>query len=297
MKSSPSFFVGLLVSLILTACSAGDVSDPVVTIPDPTAVSSPTPTLPPTETPTPTPVPSGPCDNPLLSLRVGNEWLYQSTSPMGTSTQILRVTEWNQDFDLNAIIAMENLDSGITTSDWVTCREGGAIEDFPLFFISMQLGDYLDSVLNTYYQSGLYSPSYAVFAENDWLLNWKARYLTEEGAHFKGLTQSVGLGFGASSPIDLTFETAGEYEPVTVPAGTFPQALKIYFSFKLSTTISTPDLSAGAPLTVRTTQWYAPFIGLIRSQVDSATVELMPGQDSTAPLESVIELIGYTLVP
>lgn len=259
--------------------------------PLPSATSTPMPT------PTATPVPSGPCDNPLMSLDVGNWWNYQSTSSLSSSNYVLRVLEWDERVGLNARIEMTNMKTGIVDQDLVTCMEGGGIEDFPLFFVSAQLGEYVDGVLNTYYKSGIYSPSYQQFAEAGWLLNWEAEYWTEEPACFIKIVSDTTMCITRSSPITLTFETQGQYEPVTVPAGTFPQALKVTFTFRMATTLYFPGIGTSAPLTVRTTQWYAPFIGLVRSEVETAGVELMPGQESVAPIESVVELVEYNVAP
>ncbi|MBI4731842.1 MAG: hypothetical protein HY781_06905 [Chloroflexi bacterium] len=285
----------VLACLLIVSCEVPDLQIPIET-PMPTATLTPvqpTPTL----TPTATPVPSGPCDNPLMSLNVGNQWKYRSTSQLGSSEQILRVTEWNEEVGINAVIEMEDLETGTIDGDWVTCLGGGGIEDFPLFFISLQMGDYMDGVLNTFYQSGIYAPAYAELAASNWHLDWDAEYLTEESLCFTNVVENVTMCINSSSPIDLTFETQGEYESVTVPAGTFSQALKVTFTFRMATTLVYPTLATSAPLTVTTTQWYAPFIGLVRSQVDSASLEILPGQESAAPVESVVELIEYTVAP
>ncbi|MEW6093914.1 MAG: hypothetical protein AB1531_08125 [Chloroflexota bacterium] len=281
--------------LLAVSCGLPDLAAPTQT-PVPSATHTPVPPTP-TLTPTTTPVPTGPCDNPLMSLDIGNQWRYLAASPLGSSEQVLRVVEWDERYGINAIIEMEDLETGTIDRDWVTCLEGGGIEDFPLFFISLQLGGYLDGVLNTYYDSGIYAPPYLEFAENNWLLDWDAVYVTEEGACFRGVVENINICIGVNTVIDLVFETRGEYEPVTVPAGTFPHALKVAFSYSMVTTLVYPTLTTSGRLTVHTTQWYEPYIGLVRSQVDSAGISLTPGQESAAPVESVVELIEYTVAP
>ncbi len=283
----------VLACLLAVSCDVPDLQSPTQT-PVPSITFTP---IPPTPTPTATSVPTGPCDNPLMSLDIGNQWKYRSTSQLGSSEQILRVTEWNEEVGINAVIEMEDLETGTIDNDWVTCLEGGGIEDFPLFFVSMQLGGYMDGVLNTYYDSGIYAPAYSEFTGNNWRLDWEAEYVTEESVGFVGVVSNINMWINTNSPIDLTFETQGEYESVTVPAGTFSQALKVTFTFRMATTLVYPTLATSAPMTVTTTQWYAPFIGLVRSQVDSAGFEIMPGQESAAPVESVVELIEFTVAP
>lgn len=283
--------------ILIVSCTMSEAAQPPVAAATATPTPLPSATSTPAPTATATPVPSGPCDNPLMSLDVGNWWQYDSTSPLGSSGAVVRVLEWNEEVGTNAVIEMTNMVSGEVDTDWVTCQEGGAIEDFPLFFVSLQMANYLDGVLNTYYDSGLYSPPYAEFEENGWALAWEANYLTEEGACFTKIVPDASLCFGRSSPILLTFETQGEYEPVSVPAGDFPQALKVTFSFRMATTLTFPDISAGAPMTVTTTQWYAPFVGLVRSEVQTASFEIYTGQPSAVEVESVVELTAYNIAP
>ncbi len=285
----------ILACLLTVSCGAPDLPTPTQT-PVPSATLTPVPPTP-TNSPTATPVPSGPCDNPLMSLDVGNHWKYRSTSSLGTSEQVLRVMEWNEEVGLNAVIEMEDLETGTIDNDWVTCLEGGGIEDFPLFFISLQMADYLDGVFNTFYQSGIYAPTYSDFNENGWMLNWEAEYLTEEGVCFRKIVPDTSMCINRSSPIYLTFETQGDYESVTVPARTFPQALKVTFTFRMATSLMFPGIATSAPMTVQTIQWYVPYLGLVRSQVETASFEIYTGQPSAAPVESVVELIEYSIAP
>lgn len=282
----------LLVSIVLIFLASCGGTTPA---PLPTATLVPTSTqteVPPTPTATNTPVPSGPCDNPLMSLNVGNRWLYQSTNPDGSSQRVLQVMRWDESVGLNAVITMENLATGVVDEDWVTCKQG-EIEDFPLFFTSMMLDSYLDGVFNTYYESGTYSPAYAVFVENDWMYAWEARYLTEEGMCFRN-SAFGSVCINRSSSMKLLFETEGVYESVTVPAGTFPQALKVSYTIRMPATVTTSTLATSAPLTVRTTQWYVPFLGLVKSQIDSAGLEYITGQETSFQLNSVVELVEFT---
>lgn len=299
MKAKTALFI-ISFALVLSSCAPAHLEPaaaPTVTPAPPTETPLPTATSTPEPTATSTPVPDGPCDNPLMSLNVGNGWRYRSANPLGSSEQLLRVTGWDESVGLNAIIEMEDVKAGIITRELVTCLKGGAIEDFPLLFVSMQLGDYMEGVFNTYYESGVYSPPYIDFAWNNWMLGWKAQYLTEEPLYIKIPGYTVSLMVNRSSPIDLVFETRGEHESVTVPAGVFPQALKVTFQFTMATTLTFPNLTTGAPLTIITTQWYEPFVGLLRSEVTSASVALLPGQDSLVDVKSVVELVQYNLAP
>lgn len=293
MKRYPHFL--LFVCLLLAACETGSLpgTDPGSSASQ-TVAETP---VPPTATPTFTPVPSGPCENPLMSLNVGNTWRYRATSSLGSSEQVLRVVEWNEEYGINAVIEMEDLDSGTIDTDWVTCMEDGAIEDFPLFFISLQLGDYMDGVLNTSYDSGIYAPGYDQFTSQAWMLEWGAVYTTEQSPCFRKVVGETSLCININSPIELTFSTQGLHEDVSVAAGDFPQALVVTFSFRMATGLTYPGIATSAPMTVTTTQWYAPYLGLVRSQVETASFEVISGAPSSMAVESVVELVEFTPAP
>jgi hypothetical protein len=170
----------------------------------------------------------------------------------------------------------------------VVCLDG-VIEDFPLFVMDMLFADRLNKFMNTYHDTGIYAPSHASFAETGWVLDWEAFYLTEEGAQIKNPMGPPDLIIGASAPIDLAFKMDGAREAVTVPAGEFPQALKVLHNF----TVSAAWGGYGGHLTIETTQWYEPYVGLIRAQVDTASYS-MGAQETRIPWNSVLELVEFT---
>jgi hypothetical protein len=85
----------------------------------------------------------------------------------------------------------------------------------------------------------------------------------------------------------------GSREPVTVPAGNFPQAIKVLHNFSLPATITLPTGGVGGSLTLYTTQWYEPYVGLLRAQVDSASLSIT-GQEMSISMQSTVELIDFT---
>lgn len=276
----------LIFVFILTACAPAVPPSPPPTAAS-TATSIPTITPSPTVTPSPTPVPNGPCDNPLVPLAVGNHWTYRVTTDNGEKLYNLRAVE-RQDSG-NILMLVEFGDQDKSVRERVVCLNG-VIEDFPLFVIDMLFADLLNKFINTYHDTGIYAPAHASFAETGWLLDWKANYLTEEDAQIKNPLGPPDLFLLTSSPIDLIFQMDGSREAVTVPAGEFRQALKVLHSFTLSATLGS---GAGGHLTVETTQWYEPYVGLIRVQIDSASYTT-GGQKLSIPLKSILELVEFT---
>jgi hypothetical protein len=97
------------------------------------------------------------------------------------------------------------------------------------------------------------------------------------------------LIIGISSPIDIAFRMDGSHEAVTVPAGEFPQALKVSHDFTVSATLG----GSGGHLIIETTQWYEPYAGLVRAQLDKATLST-DLQKMSVPMKSILELIEFT---
>lgn len=273
--------------LILTACAPAIPPATPTSTSTATSAFTVTPSTTPSPTLTPTPVPNGPCDNPLVPLVIGNHWTYRATTDSGEKTYNLRAVE-RQDIG-NIITVVEFGDGEQSVQERVVCLNG-VIEDFPLFVMDMLFADRLEKFMNTYHDRGIYAPAHASFAETGWVLDWQAFYLTEDVARIKNPLGPPDLFLLQSSPIDLTFQMDGSREAVTVPAGEFPQALKVLHTFVLSATLGS---GAGGHLTIETTQWYEPYIGLVRAQVDTASYTT-GGQKLSIPWNSVLELVEFT---
>jgi hypothetical protein len=279
----------LLCLWLLAACAPAPT--PLPTNP-PTATDVPTATLTATFTPapsaTPSPVPSGPCDNPLVPLVVGNQWKYRATTGSGESVYTLTALERQENRTIVVLMDFTDLTRGQSVQERVLCQDG-AIDNFPLFVMDMHFADQLEKLLNTYHERGAYAPPYAFFADKNWIADWESDYLTEDSAVIRNPAYDQSLIISSSSPIALSFQMDGTREPIKVPAGEFPAAVKVSHSFELNATIGN---SAGV-MTVHTTQWYAPYVGLLRAQVDSATLETF-GQSLEISLPSVVELVEFT---
>jgi hypothetical protein len=278
----------LLFLLVLVACSTTAPIPPTVT---PTNTVIP-PTATATITPTAMPVPSGPCDSPFLPLSTGNEWNYRVTTPSGESQYTLKALDRNDARNIVVNVEFADPKHNVTVVEPVVCADG-AIENFPLFVISMYFSDFLEKDFNTYHDTGIYAPSYQTLVENNWAMDWKAEYLTEDGVQMKNPLAGEALFVMQSSFINLSFKMDGTREAVTVPAGDYSQALKVIFSFSFPVTLTLPTGATGAVLTVNTTQWVEPYVGLVRAQVDSASMNLY-GQDIVVPIINTIELTQFT---
>ncbi|MCA1900213.1 MAG: hypothetical protein LDL50_05845 [Chloroflexi bacterium] len=273
-----------LLLLALTACA-------------PTATVQPA--LAPTDTPvptatvafTPTPVPDGPCDNPLLPLTPGSVWTYRVTTESGETFYTLKVLDRNDGANIVVRVEFTNQKTGAATIEPVVCLEG-AIEDFPLFALDMHFSNYLARSFNTYHDSGLYAPDYQTLAGKDWSVAWDAKYLTEDYANIKNLMGGSDIVVAQSSFIDLAFEMNGTREAVSAPAGEYSQALKVVQRVSFPVTLTLPTGGTGGILTLHTSQWYEPYVGLVRAQTERAALKLNQ-QEIVIPVLNLIELTEF----
>ncbi len=171
------------------------------------------------------------------------------------------------------------------------CQDG-TIVNYPLFVINMLFSDYLDKYIPAYNESGDYAPNYQSLIQNNWALNWQAEYLTEDGAYLRNPSGEADLYIPVNTDMALSFYLNGSRESVTTPVGNFPQALKITqdLSFPVTITTSGSGSGTGASLKISTTQWYEPYIGLVRAQVTSVVLNGV----LTLPVESTLELVEFT---
>jgi hypothetical protein len=288
MKKSLLFFL----SFALTACGSAATPIPQKTL-TPTLTATPTATPTPTPTLTTTPPPNGPCDNPLVPLGTGNQWTYRVTTTGGEARYSLKSLGRQDGANIVALVEYSDQKNSLTVQDLVVCQDG-AIDNYPLFVMNMLFSDYLNKYIDTYHESGPYAPNDQSLIQNNWRMTWQADYLTEDEAYIKNPLGGPDLLIMQSTPVGLSFQMDGSRESVTTPAGNFPQALKIIQDFSLNVTITVPGSGTGTgdTLTLHTTQWYEPYIGLVRAQVESASLS-GDGMEYRVPLESTLELVEF----
>ena len=171
------------------------------------------------------------------------------------------------------------------------CQDG-AIVNYPLFVLNMLFSGYLDKYIDTYHESVDYAPNYQSLIQNNWILKWQAGYLTENEVYLRDPSRETNLYIPVNTHIELSFGLNNSWKSVTTPVDNFPQALEITQDFYLPVTLTKPDsgTGTGASLKITTTQWYEPYIGLVRAQITSVflngTVNL--------PIESTLELVEFT---
>jgi hypothetical protein len=281
----------------ISACGPGSLFGPTLT---PTPSSSPTPTLTPTptatltptptNTPTATSVPNGPCDNPLLPLGRQNQWTYRVTTSSGESQFSLASLGVQHAANIIAQVAYSDPKNDFTTTKLVICQ-AGAIVNYPLFVLNMLFSEYLDKYISAYHESGIYAPNYQSLSQNNWVLTWQDGYLTENEAYLTNPSGQADLYIPVNTDMSLSFSLSRAAESVSVPAGTFPQALQIIQDVTLPVTYVNPGGNSGTAdtLHITITEWVEPWLGLLRAQITSASLQSFP----SLPIQSTLELMEF----
>jgi hypothetical protein len=124
-------------------------------------------------------------------------------------------------------------------------------------------------------------------------MEWQSEFLTEDRVYLKNPQGGSDMFLIESSPIRVSFWTDGTRKAVAVPAGEFSLALRITQDTTMTPTITLPTGGTDGLLTLHATHWYEPYVGLVRAQIDSASLEVN-AQKINAPIQSVLELVEFT---
>src|SRR3990172_5599453 len=261
--------------ILLSACGGQPVPPSPTPIPSPTI--SPTLTAIPS-TPTSTPGPAGLCANVLNPFLPDARWVYATTGVTNPWSVEVTVKGVEQRANNVAHIRIRDVNEVWVIEDNTICHQG-ALQNFPLIFTSMLLSDYMNGVLNTYHVSGVYSPSYETLVDYNWSYSWDLAEMLEDEV---AVTQSAvpnSVYMTKLMNITVHSEILPEREAVSVPAGAFPQALKVLQEIKLPVSVWTASSSMSGEITLRITQWYEPYVGLLKMQVDSASISFIVGME------------------
>lgn len=285
---------GLLLAALLAGCSS-EGTDEAVVVED---VNADAPVIESVESSE-----NGPCDNVFYPLKKDNQWIYRLDAYMdnfegqeiesSSSDLALTVSEVGES---NAVMAALDYDTGIVTQTTVQC-EDQAIVNFPLTELNMVFGDLAGS-LDIQYVSGKFMPSKKDFAGSNWSLEWETEYKASGTleANYDGETLSAVL---SESPVKMRWQVTGTGETQDVAAGTFNDLVKINREISidiksLKTYIEGEQIDIATTLTLDTNMYYAANIGLIKQDINSASIKLF---GINFPLEAwgFVELKSYTL--
>jgi hypothetical protein len=267
---------------------------PTTSYSNPIAVSSPTLNFAPTWTSTL--APSGQtCRNILYPMAVGQQWLYQSNVLGRTDILNMSVVSVNNS---QGNVALNNQTTGSVKQLLVQC-DGDVIRSFPFTSVdAMFIGNLVNSNMTASYISGVMAPNETAFLNNNWAMGWSSQYLVSGHTTVNRNGRQIEVTMN-NSPITLTCQTlaAGDaaFETVTVAAGTF-RALKIVCTEQGQVTANIDGINVSGLAEGRSNQWFAPNIGLVKMQVEFATVNIF-GVSFSVLTDNGLELRSFISAP
>ncbi|MDD2920867.1 MAG: hypothetical protein PHQ36_01150 [Anaerolineales bacterium] len=268
--------------------------------PQPAPIQAVVVTLTPTAVPFPSPPPQpspnpNTCKNILYPARPASQWTYYVNTPKRSGNVNMRViaVEGSQ----AAVDAVE-LNSGATARTYVQCDQD-IILNFPLLSGQKVFGDMVNGEMNVDYIGGVLAPNEAAFAASNWALSWIIQYRI----YGSGKINYNGRDFSfdvAPSNVQMTCQTlaagSAAFETVTVSAGTF-NALKVICRGEGQVSATVNGSQATGSITAQATQWFAPNIGLLKSQSNYANLDVFGISIPLNPsdVSGYIELKSYAI--
>jgi hypothetical protein len=252
----------------------------------------------PTTTTTPDLVISGPCANVLFPFVVGRQWIYQKKPVSGDGTATATPDPITSKFGITVveengnqvILDAVDLGTGATTHSTANCQDE-AIIDFPLMTLGSLFGNYLNGDIQVTYVSGLFAPSKADLDASSWNMQWQGEYIAAGSVVISAEGESTTITMNESA-VHLAWQNAGQ-ETVTVPAGTFENAYKVTRTSDLDVSIDVEGMNARGTLTIETTHWFAPYVGLLRTEVTSAHLSALGISFPIEATGSSVELFEF----
>ena len=223
------------------------------------------------------PAAAGPCDNILFPLSDGNQWVYAATSTGGNGDQTTSDYSWSvSEGDADSVtLATLFYDSGTVVSANVQCVNG-AVENFPLTVSNIVSGE-MEGEIEYTHVSGKYMPSLQELEAGNWQNTWQT--VINASGTISADSESQGMTIVLEdSPITMDWQILEKDVSVSVPAGEFSNAVRVNQKMKFE--ISSFSLSSDMPVNISTTMtfdsdyWFVPNLGLVKTQVNSANVDL-----------------------
>jgi hypothetical protein len=234
------------------------------------------------------------CRNILYPVASGQQWSYQANARGRIVNMDMSVLSVNGS---QGNVLINHLPLGATKQVQVQC-EGDIIRSFPFMSVDVLLGNAISSNLTASYISGVLAPNEAAFLNSNWALAWSSHYMVSgtTSLDYNGRQLDIILN---NSPITLTCQTLGvgdaAFETVRVAAGIF-RALKVVCSEQGPITATVNGIPISGTANGRSYQWFALNIGLVKMQVEYATLDLL-GISVSLVTDNYLELINYIPAP
>jgi len=242
---------------------------------------------------------SGPCANFLFPLAEGNTWVYEADSIDENGNPTVIEYTWTVSGAQGNTVTLDTSfpESGTNISADITCSDG-AIQNFPLTVSNISFGDVQGAIQYTYV-SGQYLPSAAQLESGDWDDTWQT-VITSSGTittGYEGQSMTITM---EESPMTMNWEILERDVSVTVPAGSFDNAIRIRqeLIYELnSLSIDTIDLPMDISTTMiyETDYWFVPEVGMVKTEIQSGNIDLL-GSNFPIDMTSTTQLVSSSLL-
>jgi len=238
------------------------------------------------------------CGNIFYPLRQDNQWTYRlefaGTPGREQADLTMRIAGEREN---GADLAVLSRTTGVEDDSSMRCEDGAIIE-YP--FIEMDaLFSGLGGGIEITYEKGVFMPAEDDFNKHNWKNKWTTQYRIN--GQFEGRYQGETMkAVFSNSPARLDWEVIGEGGQGRVAAGEFIDVVHIRRTAEIEITslqvvVSGTPVQLGTTLTMVTNMYYAPGVGLLKQDFESATVSLPLGIQIPIQGTGRMELVSYRL--
>jgi hypothetical protein len=253
----------------------------------------------PTESDAMVPPPEGDaCANVLYPLIPGYQWVYEVSWEDETTQIGVSVSEVNQnEAKVNALY----MGSGATTEATISCQDG-AIVSFPTILLGFLFGG-AEGNIDIQHQDGVFMPAYATLEGHNWDYQWVSEY-TASGVIQAEIDGDQVTGRLDDSPLSISWNTMEKeedvfaFDPITVQAGQYPEAIKLRHETQLDFSAELEEggvtTSLSATLTTKSSSWFQPNLGLLKQEIKQASAKIY-GISFPITMDTTIELVEFRI--
>jgi len=228
------------------------------------------------------------CNNIFYPLIPGQQLIYKIDTPDEGEDQIdITVASVNGS---TATLDMRVLSTGIVSQSTIEC-EDGAIKEYPLATMDTIYGDMVEATLKNEYVSGVIAPSEEILIANNWDMSWESLYIKNGEMTFSEGAETITVLIN-DSPVVMNWKVEATGQTLTVPAGTFNNVVTVTREMTSIVSMDMDGTVVETTILLISTHWFEPYLGLLKMNMDSATVQM---QGITFPIDlgETMELIEF----
>jgi hypothetical protein len=227
-----------------------------------------------------------PCNNLLFPLVMGQRWVYRIYSAGETHQMGLTVSGVQKN---QATVDALDIGTGALTHSIAEC-DGTAILNFPLMTIKLIVGNYLNGAIELEHVSGVFVPANDLLNEEMDAVTWEGDFIAHGEVTAQDSEDNLTVTL-SESPIKVSWETIGR-EAVTVPAGTYANALTVKRTMTLDVSVSADGMNLDGEIEIVTLHWFEPGVGLLKTRVDESNLIFL-GTGYPLGLQGSAELMEF----